>query len=868
MLALYHLFSQTDPQSFPQEVQELVDESGVNPADLEVKRVALVGTHLEPAKVSVKEDGTEVHTLWGELAWQLGGREGYEIVADSDRMGVNPGDALGELFERFGPALILIDEWVAYARTLITAKQLPAGTFDNQFTFAQALAENVIGAPGVMLVVSIPASEDQDGKGSDLEIGGQDGRKALERLQNVIRRVADQWRPSSKNESFEIVRRRLFKDPDAAAIEAIAATARRFVDMYQRNDSIFPSHVVAFNNEYENRIKASYPLHPELLDRLYEDWSTLERFQRTRGVLKLVSSIVYTLWASNDTSPLILPGNVPLESHAVNTDLTQYLEDQWKPIIDGDIDGPNSTAFKIDMERANLGERFVVERLARTIFMGAAPRTRSGRKGLDKQFVFLGTAVPADRFGDFGFALQLLEQRSTYFYTEQNHYWFDTQPSAAKTASDYAEQLRNDPETVWAEIISRLAKQQTKGFTRLHVAPASTGDIPDTEELRLVVVHPRYAVNKQQREDSETQKWMKSAIETCGSKQRTHRNALIFVAADSSELDGLEDATRYYLGWKKVRDTAETLNLSNQQTKQASDRAKQSDAVVESRLNDAFNWAVYPQQFQPDQPFNLVTERLSSSATSSLSEKVWDRLRRSDQIIENLSPDVLGMTLNGELGLLWKEKKEITVGELWEYFTRYTYMPRLASRAVLDDSVRAVNSFTVPTPESFAVAGRKNEQTKRYLDLIVPPTDQAIPNISDGTILLDLDVARAQQEAERESGLEPAPNPAPGPHPDPEPGPGPSPDPTPPVERDQPIAPETKKTRYFGTVKINSDSYGTELNKLSKAIIDRLIGSGANVELTLDIQAEKKEGFSENEELVISENSGNLKFDSYGFEEG
>jgi hypothetical protein len=117
--------------------------------------------------------------------------------------------------------------------------------------------------------------------------------------------------------------------------------------------------------------------------------------------------------ASNDTSPLILPGNVPLEATTVNTDLTQYLEDQWKPIIDSDIDGPGSMAQQIDLDRPNLGQRFVTQRIARTIFMGAAPRIKSSRKGLDKQYVWLGTAAPGDTLGNFGSAIEPRSGRRT-----------------------------------------------------------------------------------------------------------------------------------------------------------------------------------------------------------------------------------------------------------------------------------------------------------------------------------------------------------------------------------------------------------------------------------------------------------------------
>ena len=92
-------------------------------------------------------------------------------------------------------------------------------------------------------------------------------------------------------------------------------------------------------------------------------------------------------------------------------------------------------------------------------------------------------------------AIEQLAQRSTYFYEEQGHYWFDTQPSVTKTASDHAERLREDPETVWNEIVDRLRSQERKRgvFARVHAAPETTADIPDVDEARLVFVHPRHS---------------------------------------------------------------------------------------------------------------------------------------------------------------------------------------------------------------------------------------------------------------------------------------------------------------------------------------------------------------------------------------
>ena len=302
------------------------------------------------------------------LAWQLGAarggeagaREAYAIVADADATRSNPGAALHELISAHAPCLLLIDEWVAYARQLFGRDDLDGGTFDTQFTFAQTLTEVVKSVPGAMLVVSIPASSETPSgeereRGSDLEVGGLNGREALARLQQVIRRMADQWRPASHRESFEIVRRRLFEERNAAAQADISVVARTFTEFYARHRGEFPGGVG--EPAYEERIKAAYPIHPELFDRLYEDWSTLERFQRTRGVLRLMSTVIYALWRANDAYPLIMPATIPLSDPRVFDDLTQYLEDSWKSIIDSDVDGPGALPARIDQDRPVFGQR-------------------------------------------------------------------------------------------------------------------------------------------------------------------------------------------------------------------------------------------------------------------------------------------------------------------------------------------------------------------------------------------------------------------------------------------------------------------------------------------------------------------------------
>ena len=343
MLALYHLFSGTPVSELPG-VDELVQQAGTSIAP-NVRRAVVVGTKVSPGNPSVKEDGTIVRTIWGEIAWQLGGKDGYGMIRADDEKATNPGDTMKELFNRFSPCLILIDEWVAYARQLHEGSQLPAGTFDTQFTFAQALSESAKAAKNTLLIVSIPAS--------DNEIGGDFGQQALARLKNAIGRVESSWRPASPDEGFEIVRRRLFEPMTAPqAFAARDAVARAYVSMYGAQHNEFPSE--CREADYERRISQAYPIHPEFFDRLYNDWSTLDKFQRTRGVLRLMAAVIHCLWERNDGNLLIMPATVPIDDPTVQFELTRYLDDQWTPVIAKDVDGENSLPLKLERDAPNL----------------------------------------------------------------------------------------------------------------------------------------------------------------------------------------------------------------------------------------------------------------------------------------------------------------------------------------------------------------------------------------------------------------------------------------------------------------------------------------------------------------------------------
>jgi predicted AAA+ superfamily ATPase len=888
MLALWHLLSGRELAAYPQELQELLAGHEIGKLGQSAARVALVGNHITAGKGPV-HNRTQVKTLWGELAWQLGASRGgeagaraaFSIVADADATRSNPGQALHRLIAGHAPCLILIDEWVAYARQLYGRDDLDGGTFDTQFTFAQTLTEVVKQIPGAMLVVSIPASsatpsQEERERGEDIEIGGLNGRAALDRLQQVIRRTADSWRPATSLESFEIVRRRLFEEPDAAARADIDVVARTFTEFYARHKGEFPSGCAELG--YEQRIKAAYPVHPEFFDRLYKDWSTLARFQRTRGVLRLMNAVIHALWQAGDAAPLIMPGGVPLDDERVRSELTQYLEDDFKPVIDADIDGAGSTPARIDDSRAALGQRKVTRRIARAVFLGSAATLRAAHKGIERPSVWLGVAVPGDTVGNFGSALSLLAGQATYLYADGDRYWFDTQASVARAARDYADRLRERPDDVHAEIISRLREHETAArargaVARVQAGPENTSDIPDDQAVRLVILHPRFP-HARGDEASPAMVFARSAAESRGSAQRVNRNMIVFLAADTRRAEELEDAVRDYLAWQSIAGTEERiaeLDLSAQQAAQARKRLAEADRAVDLRISAAYHWVIVPAQPDPARPASLDVLR-ADTATERLAERASGKLTQSDLLRTVHGARMIRYDLDHRLPGVW-EPGHIRVGELWEYYCRHPYLPRLAERRVLDEGILSVASERAWDTEAFAVAAGYDQQAGRYLGLAIPGQD-TIGQVTDHTLLVQPGPALAQRDRElagRAAATSGRPGagtgtggiagqPAGATASVSEPGPaGPQPEP-------QPAGP--RNTRFYGVARISPGRYARDLTRLSQEIIQHLAApEDADLEIRVEISARSPAGYPDALARNVTENARTLKFETYGFED-
>lgn len=202
-----------------------------------------------------------------------------------------------------------------------------------------------------------------------MEIGGVQGQQVLARIQETMGRVEAAWQPVQPTESFEVVRRRLFEkvDPDDRD-QAVAA----FIDYYRKDSSDFSSEVQ--EKAYEERMRSAYPFHPELFDRLYQDWNgAVPHFQSTRGVLRLLAGAVQAMWREGDQSALIMPATIRFDLPVVREELMRYLPPAFQAVIDSDIEGATSDAMHIDGSNPRFGRVGAARAAARTILLGSVP---------------------------------------------------------------------------------------------------------------------------------------------------------------------------------------------------------------------------------------------------------------------------------------------------------------------------------------------------------------------------------------------------------------------------------------------------------------------------------------------------------------
>jgi hypothetical protein len=500
----------------------------------------------------------------------------------------------------------------------------------------------------------------------------------------------------------------------------------------------------------------------------------------------------------------------------------------------------------------------VTERLARTIFIGSAATLKTQNKGIDKQRIWLGTAVPGDTTVHFESALHLLAERATYLYSEGARYWYDVAESVTKTVRDIADGLIGHSERVWQEICQRLTAATATNlgtFAARQSCPADSGRIPDEEEARLVLLHPD-RVHKRGDQDSAAMEFARDALRNYGNVARKRPNMLVFLAADADRLPELMDATRDFLAWQEVEQKSDAMNLSKFEQRRVVERRKQASMIVDQLIRETYVWTLNPGQPDPKRPPTVTAIRTDSS-TAGLAERVSERLNRDGKLADRHAPANIRFVLREKLPGIWEANGHISVGELWELYTKYTYMPRLRDRSVLVNGILEVFALPGWITNGFALADSVQDGT--YEGLTIPGTGNWFGEVTDNTLLVVPERALDQQTAE-EDRREPSGGAFTQPNPGRSAGTDAGDSQAEPGARDRPL------THFLGVMTISGNRYGKALKDLQLEILPHLDDPETELTVTVEIQATRPAGFTEEKRRIVSENARVLKIDPTVFE--
>ena len=483
--------------------------------------------------------------------------------------------------------------------------------------------------------------------------------------------------------------------------------------------------------------------------------------------------------------------------------------------------------------------------------------------------------MPGDTVGNFGSALHVLSDQATFFYIDDARYWYETQASVAKMARDYADRLRERPDEAWEEVLRRLREHETSNrgmFARVQAGPESSADIYDEPLVRLVILRPEQT-HARGDEGSKAMVFANNAMQSRGNSPRMNRNMIVFLAPDVKRAEELDQAAREYLAWKSIagtRDRIKELDLSAQQAAQAERRLKDADETVNLRVTATYQWVLAP--IQRDAKGTITLEETKADTTRDrLPERASDRLHHDDRLRTVHGARNIRIDLDQHLANVW-ERGHIQVGDLWDYYCKYVYLPRLRDRSVLDQGILDVLGVLTWESEGFAVAAGYDEAVSKYEGLAIPHQDNP-PQITNSTLLVSPGVAIAQRDRELAEqaatraaaggeagvtgGMAGTASAA---------GTGTAGAGTAGTGEPEPAGP--RNTRFFGVAKISSALYMKDLTKISQEVIRHLATSDdVDLEIRLEISARAKDGYPDDKVRIISENARTLKFDSYGFED-
>jgi hypothetical protein len=531
-------------------------EKFIDPAILPngtVRIAALDGENADPANGLTLEPGLLARSLWGEMAYRLAGRDGYERVRASDERHIAPG--AGTIGELFGgqPTLILLDEISVYLRKVERA--FPDAS--KQFAaFIHDLFKAVASTPQVALVYTLAIGKD-DKAGDAYKEENERAAAAMSEAESVAVRSTTPLNPTEEDETPDVLRARLFEHVDLNCAQAVIAA---YNHVWNANREALPSDAV--DPELRDQFARSYPLHPKLLEMLTEKTASLSTFQRTRGMLRLLARTVHHMWRIQP------PDAASIHAHhmdpafeAIRTEINVKLgQGQYAPAVKSDVaalagDEP-ALAQRIDAQKYP-GLPPVTAYVARTIFWHTLAYGDSA-KGITAEQLKLSACSPA-------LEPSFVEQARVQFITDS--IYLDDRPGAPlrfMVEPNLTMIIRRIMKDIDAVDVRTELEERIRGLFSLArgefntlMMPAAPYAVPDEigdgRPLLVVMSYESTAVLSDLREPPPD---IAEIFEYKGTerKRRELKNNLVFVAADERTIPNMRDLVRRRIALGRLKD--------------------------------------------------------------------------------------------------------------------------------------------------------------------------------------------------------------------------------------------------------------------------------------------------------------------------